>query len=58
MYMIIILQLQAYRATGDSKYLDRAALEMTTYLEKLQQPKGFSTTRRMCRFTGDGEMAG
>jgi unsaturated rhamnogalacturonyl hydrolase len=26
MYMIIILQLQAYRATGDSKYLDRAAL--------------------------------
>ena len=40
MYMIIILQLQAYRATGDSKYLDRAALEMTTYLDKLQQPNG------------------
>jgi len=42
MYMIIILQLQAYRATGDSKYLDRAALEMTTYLDKLQQPNGLS----------------
>ena len=40
MYMIIILQLQAYRATGDSKYMDRAALEMTTYLDKLQQPNG------------------
>jgi rhamnogalacturonyl hydrolase YesR len=40
MYMLIILQLQAYRATGDAKYLDRAALEMTTYLDKLQQPNG------------------
>jgi unsaturated rhamnogalacturonyl hydrolase len=40
MYMLIILQLQAYRATNDAKYLDRAALEMTTYLDKLQQPNG------------------
>jgi hypothetical protein len=40
MYMLIILQLQAYRAAGDPKYLDRAALEMTTYLDKLQQPNG------------------
>lgn len=40
MYMITIVQLQAYRATGDSKYLDRAALEMTAYLEKLQEPNG------------------
>ncbi len=40
MYMLIILQLQAYRATGDARYLDRAALEMTTYLDKLQQPNG------------------
>src|SRR6476660_3948891 len=40
MYMLIILQLQAYRATGDDKYLDRAALEMTTYRDKLQQPNG------------------
>jgi rhamnogalacturonyl hydrolase YesR len=40
MYMITILQLQTYRATGDAKYLDRAALEMTAYLDKLQQPSG------------------
>ena len=40
MYMITILQVQAFRATGDTKYLDRAALEMVTYLDKLQQPNG------------------
>jgi unsaturated rhamnogalacturonyl hydrolase len=40
MYMLTILQLEAYRATGDRKYLDRAALEMTAYLDKLQQPNG------------------
>ncbi len=40
MYMLTILDLQAYRATGDSKYLDRAANEMVAYLDKLQQPNG------------------
>jgi rhamnogalacturonyl hydrolase YesR len=40
MYMITMVQLQAYRATGDAKYLDRAAMEMTSYLDKLQQPSG------------------
>jgi unsaturated rhamnogalacturonyl hydrolase len=40
MYMLTILQLEAYRATGDKKYLDRDALEMTSYLDKLQQPNG------------------
>lgn len=40
MYMITILQVQAYRATNDAKYIDRAALEMTAYLDKLQQPTG------------------
>ena len=40
MYMITALQVQAFRATGDSKYLDRAALEMVAYLDKLQQPNG------------------
>jgi unsaturated rhamnogalacturonyl hydrolase len=40
MYMITILQAEAFRATADSKYLDRAALEMAAYLEKLQQPNG------------------
>ena len=36
----ISVQVQAYRATGDAKYIDRAALEMATYLDKLQQPNG------------------
>lgn len=40
MYMSTILQVQAFRATGDSKYVDRAALEMVAYLDKLQQPNG------------------
>jgi rhamnogalacturonyl hydrolase YesR len=40
MYMITILQVQAYRATGDVVYLDRAALEMEAYLDKLQRPNG------------------
>jgi unsaturated rhamnogalacturonyl hydrolase len=40
MYMITILQVQAYRATGDRKYIDRAAVEMAAYLDKLQQPNG------------------
>src|SRR5271170_2842525 len=40
MYMLTLLQLEAYRATGDRKYLDRDALEMAAYLDKLQQPNG------------------
>lgn len=38
--MITILQLQAYRATGNRKYIDRAAAEMLSYLGRLQQPTG------------------
>ena len=40
MFMLEILQLEAYRATGDAKYVDRGAAEMAAYLEKLQQPNG------------------
>lgn len=40
MYMITLVEVEAYRATGDKKYLDRAALEMSAYLDKLQQPNG------------------
>ncbi len=40
MHMITILQLQAFRATGEEIYLDRAALELVAYLDKLQQPNG------------------
>lgn len=39
-YMIGSLQVQAYRATGEEIYLDRAALEINAYLEKLQKPNG------------------
>ena len=40
MYMITLLQVEAFRATGESKYLDRAALTMAAYLTKLQQSNG------------------
>jgi unsaturated rhamnogalacturonyl hydrolase len=40
MYMITAVQVQAFRATNDAKYLDRAALTMAAYLDKLQQPNG------------------
>lgn len=40
MYMITAVQVQAHRATGDARYLDRAALAMVAYLDKLQQPNG------------------
>lgn len=40
MYMLTILQLQAYRATGERKYLDRGALEMVSYIDKLQYANG------------------
>jgi unsaturated rhamnogalacturonyl hydrolase len=39
-YMISAIQVQAYRATKDPVYLDRAALTAATYLDKLQQPNG------------------
>jgi len=40
MFMSPVLQVQAWRATHDLKYLDRAALMMAAYLDKLQQPSG------------------
>lgn len=40
MYMINVLQTQAYRATQNPVYLERAALEMVSYLDKLQRPNG------------------
>jgi rhamnogalacturonyl hydrolase YesR len=40
LYMLPVLQVQAYRATKDPKYLDRVALTMVAYLDKLQQPNG------------------
>lgn len=40
MYMISAVQSQAYRATGDPKHLDWAALAMVAYLDRLQQDNG------------------
>ena len=40
MFMITTIQSQAYLATGDRKYIDRAAAEMAMYLEKIQRPNG------------------
>jgi len=40
MFMITAVQAQAYRATGDLKYIDRAAREMVLYLDKIQLANG------------------
>jgi rhamnogalacturonyl hydrolase YesR len=40
LYMLPVLQVQAYRATKDPKYLDRVSLTMVAYLDKLQQSNG------------------
>lgn len=39
-WMIGALQIEAYRATGDAKYLDRAARMAAAYITRLQQPNG------------------
>ena len=40
MFMITVVQLQAFRATGDRRYAARAAHEMVLYLDRLQNPDG------------------
>jgi len=40
MYMVTFLQSQAYRLTGDRKYIERAGKEMCMYLKKLQRKDG------------------
>lgn len=40
MYMITIIQSQAYKVTGNKKYINRAAKEMVLYLKELQRPNG------------------
>jgi rhamnogalacturonyl hydrolase YesR len=40
MFMISAVQSQAYRVTGNSVYIDKAANEMVFYLDSLQQPNG------------------
>lgn len=60
MFMITMIQVQAYRATGEQKYLDRAALTMVSYLDRLQQPNGLFFHGPDARFhwgRGNGWMA-
>lgn len=40
MFMITEVQAQAYRATKDTLYINRAAREMVLYLDSLQRPNG------------------
>lgn len=40
MYMVGILQIEAFKVTGERQYVDRVALTMNDYLNKLQQPNG------------------
>lgn len=40
MFMITAVQAQAYLATSDRKYIDRAAKEMVLYLDKIQLENG------------------
>ncbi len=40
MYMVGTLQIQAFRATGDEQYADKAARFLVAYLRKIQQPNG------------------
>lgn len=40
MFMITAVQAQAFRATGDPKYIDRAAREMVFYLDTIQLGNG------------------
>ncbi|MDR2472459.1 MAG: glycoside hydrolase family 88 protein [Tannerella sp.] len=40
MFMITAVQTQTYMATGDLKYINRSAKEMSLYLKELQRPNG------------------
>ncbi len=40
LYMIGMLQMQAYRATGDARYADRAARQLVAYLPDMQHESG------------------
>jgi unsaturated rhamnogalacturonyl hydrolase len=53
MYMITGLQVYAYRASRDSKYLQRAAKAMIAYITVLQHPDGhFQHTRQSKAYWG------
>ena len=60
MFMITAVQSQAYRATGDRKYIDRAAKEMVLYLDTIQLENGLFYHSPEAHFSwarGNGWMA-
>jgi unsaturated rhamnogalacturonyl hydrolase len=60
MYMIPLIQVQAFRATGEGKYLDRAAQAMSAYFDKMQEPNGLFYHGEKAHFfwgRGNGWMA-
>ncbi|GGH18637.1 glycosyl hydrolase [Sphingobacterium alkalisoli] len=60
MYMITAIQSHAYLATKDRKYIDRAAYEMTVYLDSIQRPNGLFYHAKEAPFfwgRGNGWMA-
>ena len=55
LYMICSLQIQAYKATGNTKYLDRVKLQFNAYFSALQQGNGlFHHTSNAPYFWGRG----
>lgn len=61
MYMMTVLQTQAWKVTGDNKYLDRMARQMDVYLERMQLPNGLfhhSATAPFHWGRGNGWVAG
>jgi unsaturated rhamnogalacturonyl hydrolase len=56
MFMITMAQAQAYRATGNPEYINRAAKEMVVYLDTLQKPNGlFYHSPEVPYFWGRGD---
>ncbi len=56
--MTIIVQSEAYKVTGDTKYINRAAKEMVLYLDELQHDNGLFIMHPTCPTTGDAVTAG
>ncbi|NDW08218.1 glycoside hydrolase family 105 protein [Dysgonomonas sp. 520] len=60
MFMITAVQAQAYRVTKDTMYVNRAAREMTVYLDSIQLDNGLfyhSPEAHFCWGRGNGWMA-
>jgi len=58
MFMITAVQSQAYRATGDKKYISRAAKEMVLYLDTIHWKTGCSTILLKLNLAGHAAMDG